>query len=115
MIFSITADQLQKVKLSAYPVRITEFTGLLSQGVDTPNMKRMSVSKITNWLTEKGFLTTEPSPNGKSRRVPTIAGRNLGISAQRRQSPNGEYLAVYYDTHAQQFLLDNLPGILESK
>lgn len=110
--FAITLEQLKNVKPSAYPVRITEFTDLVQQAVNAPNMKRPSVTKITNWLTEKGFLTKEIGPDGKSRRVPTTAGTHIGLSSQMRQSPDGEYLAVYYNTNAQQFLLDNLLGIL---
>ncbi len=113
--FSITPEQIQKIKRSAQPIRITEFTDLVNQAVDAPNMKRLSVVKITNWLMAKGFLTKETAPDGKSRRVPTAAGFNLGMSTQMRQSLEGEYLAIYYDTNAQQFLLDNLPGILQEK
>ncbi len=76
-------------------------------------MKKPNVVKVTNWLMEKGFLTKELAPDGKSRRVPTVAGRNLGMSTQLRQSPDGEYLAIYYDSNAQRFLLDHLYDILQ--
>ena len=60
-----------------------------------------------------GYLTKEPTPDGKSRRTPTTAGRSLGITSQLRSSPDGEYLALYFDSNAQRFLLDHLMTILQ--
>ncbi len=110
--FSITPAQLAQVQLSAYPIRITEFTEALLQAVGAADMKQPSAVKITNWLEEKGYLAKETTPDGKSRRIPTDFGRSLGMSTQLRQSRDGEYLAVYYGTNAQRFLLDNLSEIL---
>lgn len=111
--FSITPEQLARVQISSTPVRITEFADLLLQAVDGQPMKRLNAVKLTNWLIEKGFLAKETTPDGKSRRAPTQAGMSLGITSQMRQSPDGEYLAIYYDANAQRFLLDNLYAILE--
>lgn len=106
--FSITPEQLSQVQISNFPVRITEFADALQQAVGNANIKKPNVVKITNWLIEKGFMTKEAAPDGKSRRVPTPAGMNLGMTTQLRQTPDGEYLAVYYDANAQRFLLDNI-------
>lgn len=111
--FSITPDQLKTVPIAEHPIRITEFTNVLFLAVDNNAMKKLNPAKITNWLVAKGFLSTEPTPDGKSRRIPTAAGRNLGMITQVRQSRDGEYLAVYYDANAQRFLLDNLYAILQ--
>ena len=111
--FSITPEQLAKVQLSPTPIRITEFADLLLQAVDGNTTKKPNVVRITNWLVDKGFLAKEIAPDGKSRRVPTAIGQSLGLSAQVRQSPDGEYLAIFYDINAQQFLLDNLYAILQ--
>lgn len=111
--FSITQEQLARVQISSYPIRITEFMDALLQAVGPNNMKRPNAVKVTNWLIAKGFLSKETTPDGKSRRVPTAAGRSLGMTTQMRHSPDGEYLAIYYDANAQQFLLDNLCAILQ--
>lgn len=111
--FSITPEQLARVQISAYPVRITEFADTVLQTVGNSAMKRPNVNKVTNWLLEQGLLTTEPTPDGKTRRIPTAAGTRIGITAQLRQSPEGEYLAIYYDANAQRFLLDHLYTILQ--
>lgn len=110
--FTITPEQLAKVQISAYPIRITEFVNALLQAVDSSSVKKPNVAKITNWLIAKGFLAKETAPDGKSRRVPTAAGRSLGMTTQMRQSTDGEYLAIYYDANAQRFLLDHLYDIL---
>ena len=112
--FAITPEQLANVKISPYPIRITEFTDALLQTIGTNSMKKPSAVKINNWLEQQGFLVKEPTPDGKSRRVPTATGRNLGMTTQLRQSRDGEYLAIYYDSNAQRFLLDNLFVILQS-
>ena len=111
--FSITPEQLAQVQIAPHPIRITEFADTLLQAVDSKTMKRLSAVKITNWLTQKGFMTKESTPDGKNRRVPTDLGRKLGMTTQLRQSPDGEYLAIYYDSDAQRFLLDNLHAILQ--
>ncbi len=111
--FVITAAQLASVQPSSTPIPISEFTELLMKYVDPVRVKKLSATKITNWLIYKGFLAKETTPDGRSRRLPTPAGHALGMLTQMRHSHDGrEYLAVYYDTNAQQFLLDNLHGIL---
>lgn len=110
--FSISPQQLATIQVPPYAVRITEFINMLMQAVGNTPMKRLNATKITNWLLEKGFLANEPTPEGKNQRIPTAAGRSLGMSTQVRQSPNGDYLAIYYDANAQRFLLDNLFDIL---
>jgi len=110
--FSITPEQLMTVQISPQPIRITEFANALLKAVDSGRFKKPNVVKISNWLIEKGFLAKEPTPDGKSRRVPTAAGTRLGMTTQLRQSPDGEYLAIYYDANAQRFLLDHIFDIL---
>lgn len=113
--FVITAAQLAGVQPSPAPIRISEFTELLMKHVDAVHVRKLSATKLTNWLTHKGFLVKETSPDGKNRRVPTTAGRALGMTTQVRHGYDGEYMAVYYDVNAQQFLLDNLHGILSDE
>jgi len=111
--FSITPEQLAQVPISPYPIRITEFTDALLQVVGTNTMKKPSAVKINNWLEQQGLLVKELTPDGKNRRIPTAAGRSLGMTTQLRQSRDGEYMAIYYDSNAQRYLLDNLFTILQ--
>lgn len=109
--FQATQAQLDAIHFPDYAIRITEFADLVHKAVGDPAMKKPNVNKITGWLTEKGFLNKEILPDGKSRKVPTPQGQALGLSTKLRQSPEGEYLAVYYNTNAQRFLADHLISI----
>ena len=110
--FFITQEQLARVQIMDYPVRITELTDALHQAAGDPLMKRPNAKKITDWLMEKGFMTQIIGADGKSHRVPTDYGLRMGMSTRPRQTRDGEYQAVYYDRNMQKFLLDNLEAIL---
>lgn len=110
--FVITPEQLARVQLQDYPVRITEFTDAVYQALQNPEMKKPSVKRITDWLMAKGFMTQVGGQDGKSHRIPTEQGIKMGMSTRLRQSRDGEYQAVYYDRNMQRFLLDNLGAIL---
>ena len=109
--FFITPQQLAGISLPDYAMRISEFAELLLAAADNPNIKRPSPTAITNWLLEKGFLEKVQGADGKQRRVPTEAGRQIGLYTEVRQGQYGEYLAVYYSPDAQRFLLDHIPEI----
>ena len=110
--FLITSEQLASVQISDYPVRVTEFTDALYRAVNNPGMKKLSVTKITEWLISKGLMRKESGADGKTHRVPTERGLQMGMSTRLRQSRDGEYQAVYYDRNMQIFLLDHLSEIL---
>ena len=74
--------------------------------------KRLSHTTITNWLIVKGFLQKQEGPDGKSKRLPTPAGEQLGLTVRTREGQYGTYQAVYYSQGAQQFILDHLQDIL---
>ena len=111
MDFVITPEQLPRVQIQDYPVRITEFTDAVYQALQNPEMKKPSVKKITDWLMEKGFMTQVSGQDGKTHRIPTEHGLKMGMSTRLRQTRDGEYQAVYYDRHMQCFLVDNLVTI----
>jgi len=113
--FSITPEQQHKVQITQEPVRITQLLERIYAAVDNPQMKKPGSTKITNWLQEKGFLEKVTGGDGKSKRLPTRNGTQLGISARMVQGQYGEYQAVLYHASAQQFIVDNLPAILEEK
>lgn len=113
--FAITPEQLASVQVSDYPIRVTEFTEALYQAVNNPTMKKLSTTKITEWLISKGLMMKETGTDGKIHRVPTDRGLQMGMSTRLRQSRDGEYQAVYYNRNMQQFLLDNLSAILMEK
>ena len=111
--FSITAQQLAGVMLPGYPLRITEFADLLLSATNNPGMKRPSPTAMTNWLLEQGLLEKVKRADGKLHRVPTEAGRQIGMFTEIRQSQYGEYEAVFYSSEAQKYLLEHLAEIFE--
>ena len=111
--FAITPEQMAYVQISEYPIRITEFTDALYQVVNNPEMKKPSATKFTEWLISIGLMMKETGADGKTHRVPTDRGLQMGMSTRLRQSRDGEYRAVYYDKNMQRFLLDNIPEILK--
>lgn len=113
--FTITREQLSKVQISQEPVRVTQLVEMISVAVGNSQMRKLKTTEITDWLLAKGFLEKQITPDGKSRRVPTENGLRIGLSTLIRQGQYGEYQAVFYNTEAQQFVLDNLFAMLEEK
>ena len=111
--FTITPEQLAKVQLTGEPLRIADFVDRILQATNYEGMKKLSPVKLTNWLLKKGFLTQEQGPDGKSRRIPTAEGKQLGISSKMCEYRGGEYLGIFYNIQAQNFLLDHMPSIIE--
>ena len=111
--FYITEEELRCIKPMREPIRITQFVGLLMNTINDPDRKAIKATTITSWLTEKGFLSKQEDADGKSKRLPTAMGEQIGISAKLHQGQYGEYQAVYYSSEAQQFILDRLPEILQ--
>jgi len=113
--FSTTTEELSQVLVTQRPVRITQFVDRINTALHNPQMKKLGVTIITDWLLSKGFLEKCTSLEGKSQRLPTEAGTKLGLTTETRQGQYGVYTAVFYSAGAQQFVLDNLPAILEEK
>ena len=113
--FSITPEQCARVKIMDYPVRITGFVDAVYAAVENGDMKKPNLRKITDWLLSVGFLTQVTGADGKVQRVPTEQGMRMGMRTEKRQTKDGEYLAVLYDSHMQRWLLQNLGEILREK
>ena len=112
--FVVTPQLLSRLAPAEHPLRISEFVGMLAAATDDPNTKRPGTTVITDWLLAKGFLEKIPNAEGKQQRVPTEAGRRIGMYTETRQGQYGEYLAVYYSPEAQRFLLDHLEEIFKA-
>lgn len=110
--FAVTPQQLRQVRISQEPVRVTQLAEMIHAAAETPGMKKLSTTVITNWLLKKGFLEKQTTPDGRNQRVPTRAGLQLGLTSETRQGQQGEYQAVFYNAQAQQFILNNLGAIL---
>ena len=112
--FVVTPQLLSRLAPAEHPLRISEFAGMLAAATDDPNTKRPSTTAMTDWLLSKGFMEKVPNAEGKQQRVPTEAGRRIGMYTETRQGQYGEYTAVYYSREAQRFLLDHLEEIFKA-
>ena len=113
--FSVTQEDLQNFQFSNKPISVSEITRRINALVDTETMTKMKYSAITEFLTNCGFLEQRENEFGKKSRFPTDEGFALGISTEVRISENGPYRVTIYDRTAQQFILDHLEAILETK
>ena len=112
--FIVTPQMMARLAPPDRPLRISDFTGILAAATDDPNTKRPSTTAITDWLLSKGFMEKVLNAEGKQQRVPTEAGKRIGMYTETRQGSYGEYLAVYYSVEAQRFLLDHLEEIFRA-
>lgn len=109
--FVLTPQTLSRLAPADRALRITEFAQFILDASDDPNTKRPNTKAMTDWLLQNGYLEKGETPDGKAHRVPTAAGRELGIFTETRQGQYGEYTAVYYNPDAQRFLIRHLPEI----
>ncbi len=114
--FRIGHETLKGYVFSEEPLAISRITERINALVDTTKMKKLSYSVIVRWLMEIGILEEVEIAGGAHKKVPTEQGHALGLSLERRVSQNGrEYEVVVYNRAAQQFVVDNLPELLEQE
>lgn len=93
--FSITDEEIAQVSVTDTLVGITDFCERITDTVGNPKMHRLSTSKVTDWLVEKGFLNVVVGVDGKNKRLPTPIAEEVGIVTQERTNVRyGTYLAT---------------------
>ena len=113
--FYVTEEELRRVNLSQESIRITQFIDLIMNAINDPDRKRLKTTTITDWLIEKGFMSKHADADGKSKRLPTAMGEQIGLTVKLREGQYGTYQAVYYSTEAQRFLLGHLQEIVQAE
>ena len=114
--FHIDHETLKRYDYSDEPLAISRITERINNLVDTTQMKKLSYNVIRNWLLEIGLLEEIELTDGTKKKSPTERGKEMGITLEHRVSQYGkEYDVVVYDRSAQQFIVDNLPELLEKQ
>ena len=113
--FKISEEKRRSIPISHSKLKISEFTQVINKHVNDPSRKKLAPATISNWLFKKGFLIQEIQPNGTSSRIPTAEGNAIGLTAKKSRGLNGEYIAVYYNSNAQRFIVDHLDSILSKE
>ena len=113
--FYVTEEELRRLNPSPEPIRITQFVELVMNAINDPDRKKLKTTTITDWLIEKGFMSKQADTDGKSKRLPTAMGEQIGLTVKLREGQYGTYQAVYYSEEAQRFLLDHLQEMLQAE
>ena len=105
------ADRL-KFEISETAIPVSEITKRINSLIDAETMMLLKYQSITGWLLNAGFLTARPDYDGKMKKYPTEAGNRIGIQIEHRIGMRGDYDVIGYSPQAQQFIVDNLDGII---
>ncbi|MCD8367724.1 MAG: hypothetical protein LUC48_06825 [Clostridiales bacterium] len=111
--FAITQEQLMQVRFSREPLRITELCKRITDAAGPEDGKRLTNAIVLEWLESVGMLEKREDGEGKRKRRPTEAGRQIGIFEEERTGTYGVYTAVLYTEEAQHFVVDNLDAALQ--
>ena len=113
--FYVTEEELRRIAVSQEPTQITQFVDRIMNVINDPDRKKLKTTTITDWLIEKGFMTKQTDADGKSKRLPTAIGEQIGLTVKLREGQYGTYQAVYYSAEAQRFVLDHLQEMLQAE
>lgn len=111
--FAITNEELAQIAISDMPLSVSEIAERLNECIDTETTKKISASLINNWLVKLDILKIVEPSSGKTYKVPTDKGKDLGILAEERASEYGTYFALFFNSDAQLFIYDNVYSIIE--
>ena len=88
---------------------------MLIKQYDLETTKKISAASINNWLLNLQLLEAIVQPNGKTKKLPTEQGKELGIFTEERTGQYGTYISVLFSSAAQQFIYDNIDAIINFK
>lgn len=109
--FCLLDEQKRLFELSDIPIPISDIAKRLNALIDAETMTKITYQQIRAYLATVGMLADSITVNGGHAKHPTEAGKDLGISVDKRTGQNGDYQVVLYDKNAQQFILDNIESI----
>lgn len=113
--FGLSDDERNKIQVSPKPLSVSEISKYLNDLVDLETTKKISAATINNWLLDLQLLDVIVQPNGKSQKMPTEKGKELGIFVEERSGQYGTYKVVLFSQTAQQFIYDNIEAIVATK
>ena len=93
---------------------ITHVLNQIYEPIADMNVKKVSVMKVTAALKENGYLLDEANPEtGKTRKVPSAKGKNLGIYLVEREYNGRMYESVTYNKNAQEYVVEVIRKLAE--
>lgn len=95
---------------------ITHVLNQIYEPMSDLNVKKISVTKVTAALKEEGYLLDEPNlETGKTRKVPSEKGRELGIYLIEREYNGRMYQSVTYNKNAQEYVVELIRKLAEEQ
>ena len=93
---------------------ITHVLNQIYEPIADMNVKKVSVTKVTAALKEEGYLLDEPNiETGKTRKVPSAKGQELGIYMVEREYNGRMYESVTYNQNAQRYVVELIRKLAE--
>lgn len=112
--FNLSKEDCSKIEISETPLTVSEISKNLNSLIDLETTRGISAVTINNWLVEAGLLEVKIKSDGRSWKLPTAQGRELGLMTEERTWNNRTYTTVLFSRGAQQFVYDNIEAIIES-
>lgn len=106
-------EDVTTLKPNADSMAITRFIEFLQMQLGDERGK-MSREPIVTWLVKNNLLREHQTEKG-TRRYASESGTAIGIQNVDRVGKQGNYTAVYYNTAAQQIIIDALMDIYSSQ
>ncbi len=103
-------EEREAFDFSSDPLPVTKVTERINGTVRDASRRKLQYKEVTGWLVEKGLMEIVTLETGW-KRVPTEAGRALGIRVEHRRAIDREYDVVLYTEEMQHFLLDHIDEI----
>ena len=95
---------------------ITHVLNQIYEPIADMNVKKISVTKVTAALKEEGYLLDEPNPEtGKTRKIPSEKGKQLGIYLVEREYNGRMYESVTYNKNAQEYVVELIKKLAEEQ
>ena len=113
--FTLTDEERERIQISEIPLSVSEISNHLNTLIDLETTKKISAASINNWLLNLQLLEAIVQPNGKTKKLPTEQGKELGIFTEERTGQYGTYISVLFSSAAQQFIYDNIDAIINFK
>lgn len=103
----LSESQISSFEFFEEPIGITDFVDYLNANYVTDEYKSLRTTDLTDMLINDGLLANIIDNKGKSRRLATTKGKEIGILVIASQSRNGEVYNNFYNKNAQKYLLEN--------
>ena len=111
--YYITDEQRSQLQTASSPVYVSDIAQELSKFSKENGCKKLTAAKLNLWLLSVGMLEERDIGRENPAKAATPAGEQIGIRSEEAIDGKGQpFIRNLYTLPAQQFVLDNLDGIL---